>query len=38
MNPIKVLLVEDNPADVELTEMALKSGKITNEIYFCIRW
>ncbi len=33
MEPIKVLLVEDNLADIELTEMALKSGKILNEVY-----
>lgn len=30
--PIKILLVEDNPADVRLTIEALKEGKITNTL------
>ena len=30
--PIKILLVEDNPADVRLTVEALKEGKITNNL------
>jgi len=29
MNTVKVLLVEDNPADVALTEEALKSSKLS---------
>jgi chemotaxis family two-component system response regulator Rcp1 len=31
-SPIKILLVEDNPADVRLTFEALKEGKITNSL------
>ena len=31
--PINILLVEDNPADVELTLLALKDGKISNLIH-----
>jgi len=31
-SPIKILLVEDNPADVRLTIEALKEGKITNSL------
>ena len=27
--PIEILLVEDNPGDVELTERALRAGKIS---------
>lgn len=30
MNPIEILLVEDNPADVELTLRALKKHNLTN--------
>ena len=30
--PIEILLVEDNPADVRLTEEALKNGKVTNNL------
>ncbi|AMV73598.1 response regulator [Desulfuromonas carbonis] len=30
--PIKILLVEDNPADIRLTIEALKEGKILNEL------
>jgi len=30
--PIEVLLVEDNPADVRLTEEALKEGKVLNNL------
>lgn len=35
MNPIKpvrIMLVEDNPADVELTTRALEKGQITNDV------
>ena len=30
--PIEILLVEDNPGDVRLTEEALKEGKVLNNI------
>ncbi len=32
MNPIEILLVEDNPADVRLTQEALKEEKIHNTL------
>jgi CheY-like chemotaxis protein len=31
--PIEVLLVEDNPADVRLTQEALKEGKVRNRLH-----
>ena len=31
-DPIEILLVEDNPGDVELTRYALRSGKIANHL------
>jgi CheY-like chemotaxis protein len=31
--PVKILMVEDNPDDVDLTIEALKDGKIRNEMY-----
>lgn len=31
--PIEILLVEDNPADVRLTQEALKEGKVRNNLY-----
>ena len=31
--PIEILLVEDNPADVELTEEALKEARIPNNLH-----
>lgn len=31
--PIEILLVEDNPGDVRLTQEALKDGKIRNNLY-----
>jgi len=31
--PIEILLVEDNPGDVRLTQEALKEGKVTNELH-----
>lgn len=31
-DPIEVLLVEDNPADVDLTEEALRSTKVRNNL------
>lgn len=30
--PISILLVEDNPGDVRLTEEALREGKVNNEL------
>ena len=30
---IDILLVEDNPDDVELTRRALKKGKVANNLY-----
>src|SRR6266487_2715758 len=30
--PVKILLVEDNPGDVRLTQEALKEGKVQNEL------
>lgn len=32
MNPIEILLVEDNPGDAELTAMALKQGRVVNNL------
>ena len=32
-NPIEILLVEDNPGDVRLTQEALKEGKVLNKLY-----
>lgn len=32
-DPIDILLVEDNPADVRLTIEALKEGKVFNNLY-----
>jgi len=31
--PIDILLVEDNPGDIRLTQEALKEGKISNNLY-----
>lgn len=33
VRPIEILLVEDNPGDVRLTQEAFKSNKITNNLY-----
>ena len=33
VEPIKILLVEDQPADVRLTQEVLKQGKVANELY-----
>ena len=30
--PIEILLVEDNPADVRLTQEALREGKVKNSL------
>jgi len=32
-NPIEILLVEDNPGDVRLTEEAFREGRIDNELH-----
>jgi len=32
LQPIEILLVEDNPADVRLTQEALKEGKVCNNL------
>jgi CheY-like chemotaxis protein len=32
LEPVKILLVEDNPHDVEITVRALKKGQIKNEL------
>lgn len=32
MNPIQILLVEDNPADVEMTQIKMREAKIHNEV------
>ncbi len=32
VSEIEILLVEDNPGDVELTRQALKEGKIHNRL------
>ena len=31
--PVEILLVEDNPGDVRLTEEALKEGRVINNIH-----
>ena len=33
VEPIKILLVEDQPVDVRLTEEVMKQGKVANELY-----
>ena len=33
LNPVEILLVEDNPADVELTLRALKKHNLTNQVH-----
>jgi len=33
MEPIIILLVEDNPGDIRLTKEALKDSKLHNELY-----
>ena len=33
VQPVDILLVEDNPGDVRLTKEALKDAKVLNEIY-----
>jgi two-component system, chemotaxis family, response regulator Rcp1 len=34
--PIEILLVEDNPGDVRLTQEALKEGKVCNNMHIAI--
>ncbi len=33
MTPIEILLVEDNPGDVDLTREALETGKVANTLH-----
>ena len=33
LKPIEILLVEDNPGDIRLTQEAFKEGKIKNNLY-----
>jgi two-component system, chemotaxis family, response regulator Rcp1 len=33
VRPIEILMVEDNPGDVRLTEEALKDSKVSNTLY-----
>jgi len=33
MQPIEILLVEDNPGDVELTREALDAAKVSNKLH-----
>ena len=33
MKPIEILLVEDNPGDVDLTSEALENGKLRNTLH-----
>ncbi|MDY6958899.1 MAG: response regulator [Halobacteriota archaeon] len=33
LKPIEILLVEDNPGDVRLTQEAFKEGKLKNNLY-----
>jgi chemotaxis family two-component system response regulator Rcp1 len=33
LQPIEILLVEDNPGDVRLTQEAFKEGKVNNNLY-----
>lgn len=35
MSSIEILLVEDNPGDIELTKEALEQGKLKNNINVC---
>ena len=36
VEPIKILLVEDNPADADLTRENLEASKILNELYLAV--
>lgn len=33
MNTVQILMVEDNPGDIELTRQALKQGKLLNDLH-----
>ena len=33
IKPVQILLVEDNPGDVRLTQAALSEGKVKNDLY-----
>lgn len=35
IRPVEILLVEDNPGDVELTMEALKEGRVANRLHVC---
>jgi two-component system, chemotaxis family, response regulator Rcp1 len=35
VDPIEILLVEDNPGDVRLTQEALREGRIANRLIVC---
>ena len=34
--PVNILLVEDNPTDIEITKEAFSLGKVKNKLY-CVR-
>jgi CheY-like chemotaxis protein len=34
--PVVILLIEDNPADAELAQIGLRSGKLTNDVHVVI--
>ena len=36
VRPVEILLVEDNPGDVRLTELALKENKIANNLHVAV--
>lgn len=33
MNAVQILMVEDNPGDIELSKVALKNGKLVNDLH-----
>lgn len=35
LTPINILLVEDNPADIDLTKEAFADAKLNNKLYVC---
>jgi two-component system, chemotaxis family, response regulator Rcp1 len=36
VNPIEILLVEDNPGDIRLTREALRDGKVRNNLHVAL--
>ena len=34
VRPVQILLVEDSPTDIELTERALRRAKVANELHY----